>query len=358
MSLVLASRRDPFSLMELESGNESVGDQHRNRPPHHVGILLAAGHLERALSGLLPRPDARPARVRAGLANAPRKNPLSLGRRRWAGLRGELSLAPSQGPIPLSYFRFLFFRWDDASGAHVIGIHDWEPFGESVRTLHALVERLAPAAASPLAYRARARARGGVAMARTPAWLLGACRGLRTRPICPRQIPAAEPTSIDVFYEPDAEVGPSPTARADWLSAEWGVAYGNEPTRNRPPRFVHLDFKAGAVGLARRFRHPSIRARDGLMRDPSNGEAGAGPIPLGRPRWAGRRGVLVLGDCFGNHLCFRWRERGVGYQIDCTAGSRSCRRSRRSAPSWRRCPLPLASVCSGVSGNLDRPLGV
>jgi hypothetical protein len=153
-------------------------------------------------------------------------------------------------------------------------------------------------------------------MARAPGWLRDACRALRTRPICPSQVPAARAASIDVFYEPNVQVGPVPTERADWLSVQWGVPYGNEPKRNKPPRFVHLDLRAGAVGLGRRFRRSSIRPHDGLMRDRSDGEGGGGPIPLGRPRWAGRTGALVLGDCFGNHLCFRWRRRGVGYQID------------------------------------------
>ena len=45
-------------------------------------------------------------------------------------------------------------------------------------------------------------------------------------------------------------------------------------------------------------------------------EAAPPPLGFGRRDWNGRHGVLVLGDCFANHLCFRWRERGVGYQID------------------------------------------
>jgi hypothetical protein len=46
-----------------------------------------------------------------------------------------------------------------------------------------------------------------------------------------------------------------------------------------------------------------------------SGEAAGAPIPLGHPRWGGRQGVLVLGDCFSNHLCFRLSQRGT-YQID------------------------------------------
>jgi hypothetical protein len=40
------------------------------------------------------------------------------------------------------------------------------------------------------------------------------------------------------------------------------------------------------------------------------------PIPLGQRDWTLLPGRLVFGDCFGNHLCYRWRENGHGYQID------------------------------------------
>jgi hypothetical protein len=40
------------------------------------------------------------------------------------------------------------------------------------------------------------------------------------------------------------------------------------------------------------------------------------PVPLGRRTWGGHRGPLVLGDCCGNHLCFRWRAAAAAYQID------------------------------------------
>jgi hypothetical protein len=102
MSIVFASHRDPFNILDLEAGSESLGDQRRNRPPRLVGVLLVSGKLRQALPSLLPRPGAVPARIHEGLANAARTEPLSLGRRRWAGLEGELALAPSQGRYPLA----------------------------------------------------------------------------------------------------------------------------------------------------------------------------------------------------------------------------------------------------------------
>jgi hypothetical protein len=308
MSIVFAGRGSPANLLQLLSGSESAGNQRANRPPHLLGLLLASGDVDRALSGLLPPAGAVPAHVHDGLVAAARRAPLALGRRRWAAHEGELALAPSKGPVPLAYFRYLFFRWQDASGTHVFGLRAWEPFTESVRTLHVLVGRLAAAPAKRFAYRAR-RGPAGVVTARTPDWLLAACRALRTRPICPRRIPAARPSSLDLFFLRNA--GPTRNVRQDWLSAEWGTPYESDPTRNRPPRFVHLDIRAGGVPLERRFRHPVVRPRDGLFRN-----RGVEPIPLGHPHWVPGGGVLVLGDCFGNHLCYRWRRHGVGYQID------------------------------------------
>jgi hypothetical protein len=308
MSIVFAGRGRPANLLQLLSGSESAGNQRANRPPHLLGLLLGSGDVGRALSGLLPPAGAAPARARDGLVAAARRSPLALGRRRWAGHAGELALAPSSGPVPLAYFRYVFFRWRDSRGSHVLGLRAWEPFTESVRTLHALVDRLAPAPQRRFAYPAR-RGPGGVATARAPDWLLAACHALRTRPICPGRIPATPRSSLDLFLLRNA--GPSRHGRQDWISAEWGTPYESEPARNRPPRFVHLDIRAGGVPLGRRFRHPVTRPRDGLFRS-----RGRQPIPLGRPRWVPGGGILVLGDCFANHLCFRWRRHGVGYQID------------------------------------------
>jgi hypothetical protein len=307
MSIVLASRLDPINILDLEAGSESVGDQRRNRPPRLVGVLLASGKLRQALPGLLPRRGAVPGRIHDGLANAARRKPLSLGRRTWAGRVGELGLAPSRGRYPLAYFRYLFFQWHDSNGAHALGLRVWEPFTESVRTLHRLADGLAPQPAMSFAHPTRPAQQTGVAMARTPGWLLAACRALRTRPICPAQIPAARANSVDVFFEPNI-LGPG--GRQDWISAEWGTPHG-DTAENRPPRFVHLDLKAGALPLHKRFQHPPVPVRDGLFRIRSTG-----PIPLGPVSWAGRNGELILGDCFGNHLCFRWGQLGVGYQID------------------------------------------
>ncbi|HYX87642.1 MAG TPA: hypothetical protein VE777_21935 [Gaiellales bacterium] len=315
LSVSLASADVPFTLLQVEAGGEHDGDQRLNRPPRYVGVFLASGNLEQTLPAIFPRSAGAPVPVRDGLANIPRRRALSLGRRRWAGISGRLSLAPSRGRIPYVYFHYLLFRWRASHGETAIGVHAWEPFTETVQTLHALVDRLTPAAPHPLVFPPLPEAPGGVAMTRAPDWLLGACYALDTRPICPTRIPAAQP-SLAVFFEPRWRSGPNPSARQDLLSVSWGAPHGSDFARNGPPGFLHLDLIAGAVPVNRRYAHARIPPRDGLMRRTGTGEAAGAPIPLGHPDWGGHHGSLVLGDCFSNHLCFRWAEDHSTYQVD------------------------------------------
>jgi hypothetical protein len=315
LSVSLASPGAGFNLLQLEAGGEHDGDQHLNRPPDYVGVFVASGDLAQALPTIFPRTLGTPVPVGDGLANAPRRRALAFGPRRWAGISGQLSLAPSRGPIPLVYFHYLLFRWDTVNGETAIGLHAWEPFTETVQTLHALVDRLTLAPPQPLFYPPRPAAPGGVAMTRTPNWLLDACRTLKTRPICPTRIPAAQP-NFSLFYEPNWRSGSSSVARQDLLSVSWGAPHGSDFAQNHPPSFLHLDLIAGAVPLDRHFAHPVVVPHDGLMFLTGSGEAAEAPIPLGHPHWNGRHDVLVLGDCFSNHLCYRWRQAASTYQID------------------------------------------
>jgi hypothetical protein len=91
----------------------------------------------------------------------------------------------------------------------------------------------------------------------------------------------------------------------------WGGEYPN-PRRNRPPQFVHLELTAGYVASSRRYAPPLPIGRLTVPR----GYSVTRPIPLGQRDWTANPGKLVFGDCFGNHLCYRWRENGRGYQID------------------------------------------
>jgi hypothetical protein len=46
------------------------------------------------------------------------------------------------------------------------------------------------------------------------------------------------------------------------------------------------------------------------------GEAAAPVVRLESSNWRGNSGSLVLGDCFGNHLCYRWRQGDAILQVD------------------------------------------
>src|SRR6266516_4739495 len=249
MSAYFAERKDRFNRLELDTGSESA-NQRANRPPRLVRGVLASGDIEQAFSGLLPQSDGAPVPVRDRLASSVGRKPLALGERRWTGLDGELSLAPGTGPVgsSSSFSRFLFFRWNDAMGSHSFGLRAWDPLQEAVRTLHALIDRVAALPARRFAYPPRNAEPGSAPMARSPSWLHSACRSLLGSSTCPRLVPATSASSVDLFYVPSGR------ARACCphylLSVEWGTP-GNTPASTRPPGFAHLDIEAGGLATAR-----------------------------------------------------------------------------------------------------------
>jgi hypothetical protein len=309
LSFVKASPREPINILAFESGGERSGNQRLNRPPHYVAVALMSGTLDRALPTIFRKLRGPPAGIHDGLANSVQRRALLIGRRRWGDISGGLELGPSTGRIPLTYFHYLWFRWGTGHDQTAIGLHVWEPFTEVVGTLHALVDRLAPAPPRPLSLPPDSRPLTSPAMTRSPPWLRDACRALRTRPICPAEIPVAQP-QVDLFYEPHWK------PEQDYLSVSWGTPHGIAFTENHPPQFLHIDLTAGDVPIDRRFAHETLHPRDGLMRLTGQGEAGGAAIPLGHPQWAGVPGTLVLGDCFSNHLCYRWSAGASTYQVD------------------------------------------
>jgi hypothetical protein len=309
--MAVGTARYPLNLLQVESGGEYFGNQRRNRPPRFVGWFLMSGQLEHVLPAIFPPLGGPETRPRNGQAESPRRRALLLGTVRWGGMRGHLVLAPSNGPEALVYFHYLVFRWRNATGEVAIGLHAWEPFRETVETLHAMVDRLHGVPSTPIA-RARIPDSHPVALTTPPDWLTLACRSLRTRPICPTRIPAGPTSYINLLYEPRWR---SSHGRADdLLSVEWG-APRSDPTRNRPPAFAHLELAAGGISMAGHVDAGPVAARNGMMAGRES-EAAAPTIKLASPDWRGRSGSLVLGDCFGNHLCYRWRAAGETFQVD------------------------------------------
>jgi hypothetical protein len=224
---------------------------------------------------------------------------------------GQLMLAPSRGRSALVYFHYLVFRWREAGSEVAIGLHAWEPFRETVQTLHAMVERLDDVPSTRIAM-PRAPGSHPVSMAPPPEWFTRACRSLRTRLICPTRIPVGPTTYVSVLFEPRWR---SSQGKADdLLGVEWG-APGPDPARNRPPGFAHLELAAGGVSLAGHADAGPVAPRNGMMAGRES-EAASPAVKLVSSSWDGHRGTLVLGDCFGNHLCYRWRQAGTNLQVD------------------------------------------
>jgi hypothetical protein len=202
----------------------------------------------------------------------------------------------------------VIFRWRDADGSHAVGVNVWEPLLDSVATLRAIVSTLVSQPRRPLPRRLATV--DGVRMTTTPPWLDELCR---TPPLlrraCPRRLPSVGPQGAYVEVVPTPSNRHKPTSL--FVSVSWGGEYP-EPRLNRPPRFVHLELTAGHVVSSRRVGSPVPLGRLTVP----GGYIATHPISLGQRDWTANPGRLVFGDCFGNHLCYRWRQNGREYQID------------------------------------------
>jgi len=145
-----------------------------------------------------------------------------------------------------------------------------------------------------------------VPLMRTPPAALLQCRSFaRLRPACPTRIPRVLRWSA--LARDDG---------APFFHVEVGAEHVTRPELNRPPRMLHLYSYVGEQADRRWApeRRWASRPVDGILR-----LGRFDPVFLGRARWAGRRGDLVLAPPFpnggmaGNHLIFRWRARGGVY---------------------------------------------
>ena len=303
-------RRFPVALFELQSGVAWGGFRERvHRPPIFGNTVVLGGKFMRLNARAFPTSRARPVVLRNGIANGLRRRPIALGPRRWSGIGGELSLTPSFYYDLGELSDLVVFRWRDTAGDHAVGLNVWEPLTDSVATLRAIVSTLAPRSG---AQKPRTVSLvDGVPITTTPPWLRDLCRTPpMLRVTCPSRVPAAglHGAFVDVVPTPPSE---RPKLRSLLVSVSWGGEFPN-PRRNRPPRFVHLELTAGYVLRAKRYAPPVPINALTVPR----GYATTRPIALGERDWTKNRGQLVFGDCFGNHLCYRWSQGGRGYQID------------------------------------------
>jgi hypothetical protein len=309
MTFAAPSRRDPLALFELQSGVAWGGNQERvHRPPILGNTVLLGGQFMRLAAEAFPAPGARALVVRNGMANGLRRRPIALGPRTWSGIRGELSLTPSVNTAHGELADLVVFRWRDARGDHAVGLNVWEPLTDSVVTLRVIVSTLASQSGAQKARKVAVV--DGVPMTTAPVWLRDLCQTQPLRDACPSRVPAASPTVafVDVVPTPPSE---RPKLRSLRVSVSRGGEYPN-PRRNRPPHFVHLEFTAGHMTSADHFA-PSVPINRLTV---PQGDTATRPISLGTRAWTANPGNLVFGDCFANHLCYRWRQNGRGYQID------------------------------------------
>jgi hypothetical protein len=310
VSMALGTPQYPLNQLRVEYGGESSGDQRQNRPPRYVGWFVMNGALDQVVPAIFRHVGGSSVPVRDGQANTVRRHTLVLGPRHWGGITGRLALAPSSGRAALRYFHYLVFTWKAGGSEVAIGLHVWEPFRETVQTLHAMVDRLQAVPASAISGQP-ASGWQSVPMTTPPAWLTGACRSLRTRSICPSLVPAGPTSYISVFSMPHWLS--SRSGSDDLLSVEWG-APGRHATRNHPPVFAHLELAAGDLAFSDPPVTAAVPAHNGMMTG-REGETPAPVVHLHAWRWP-YGGSLLLGDCFGNHLCYRWHQLDRWYQID------------------------------------------
>ncbi len=304
--LDLPTRRNRVSLLQIETGVEYGGFSERaHRPPIMSNVVLVGGDFLDQDNAAFPEPGAATTPVRGAARDGMRRRAIALGPRRWAGRRGQLSLTPSISPHAGELADLTVFRWADAGGDHAVGVNVWEPLWQSVATLHAIVARLRPERAPPAPRIVESV--DGIRMTTTPEWMRELCStSPLTRPACPARLPQAATGVAAASSTPTPPYGAPSTIV---VSIEW---FGNAPLHNaHPPRFGHVEVSEGRFPVARQFgARPPLSA----MQIPVGPVAG--PIPLGHRSWTEPAGFLVFGDCFGNHLCYRWRRGGHRYQVD------------------------------------------
>jgi hypothetical protein len=336
MTLSAPRPRFPVALFQLQSGLARGGnEEHVHRPPIFGNTVVLGGRFTQLNRRAFPPSGAKPVVLRNGIANGLRRRPISLGPRTWSGIQGDLSLTPTVYSDLDELSDLVVFTWRDAAGEYAVGVNVWEPLIDSVATLRAIVSTLAPQSAGQ-APRTVAVV-DGVPMTATPPWLDQLCRTPRMlRGACPSRVPAIgrQGAYLEVVQTPPSG---RPKPRSLFVSVSWGGEYSN-PRLNRPPGFVHLELTAGHVVSSRRYAPPVPLAR---LAVPA-GYVTTRPISLGRRYWTANPGTLVFGDCFGNHLCYRWQENRRDYQIDLHAWDPVVQTAHvleaivRSTPSRRR----------------------
>lgn len=136
------------------------------------------------------------------------------------------------------------------------------------------------------------------------------CRTLRAfGPACPTKVPKV--AARVRFYR---ALAPKPRFRV--FSVEWNAPDPGLSTKNSPSRVVHLAVHVGDPDTLVAFEWPTGENASGSLPDKRRKA-----LLLARPQWSGKTGTLVLAPSYpyggidGDHLLFRWHERGLDYAV-------------------------------------------
>lgn len=302
-SVYLETFPDRPATLSIESGGQYYGRPRRNRPPRYVHVTVAAKRLTAVGAARWARPVLPAARPGDAVRSDTGRAEL-VSRPTWFGVSGAVVLTGGHD---------VAFRWRTGETGFQIGLHAWAPFRETVPTLRVIVGRTLAARRGAAARAQTVGGMGGMRWIAMPAWVTDACASLpRLGALCPRVIPLARSDYVGAVAVRSANTCGS--GSRDLLSVQWSAEDPSHPRHNRPPRFLHFEASAGAGCLRWQYARAPVTPHPGMMR--GREYEGSSPVPLGTRTWGGHRGLLVLGDCFGNHLCFRWRAGGGADQLD------------------------------------------
>lgn len=159
---------------------------------------------------------------------------------------------------------------------------------------------------------------------RTPSEIIQVCRRERfIADMCPTRLPKAIGYVAFVLRR---------SAAGEFITIS--VSHADEsgdPRRDAPPRFAHVVVESGDLKQAfETFDYPQggvpARIRNGLLRSREREHASNPHAPralwLGRVRWGGKSGTLVLVPSFkyvdsvhASHLIFRWQEGSINRDV-------------------------------------------
>jgi hypothetical protein len=142
-----------------------------------------------------------------------------------------------------------------------------------------------------------------------PPQFLSKCRRYpELRLACPTRVPQVKNVKLKESHVSHIE-------KHLWVfSVEWNAPSPGLTQRNAPPAFAHLNVVAGNVQQLARFGLKNV-STDRLPEKRRSG------LSFGTRTWNARTGTLLLAPSYpnggmeGDHLAFRWTEKGTRYSI-------------------------------------------